>query len=151
VTLTATAAQGFEFAGWSGGGCSATGPCHVSMYVNQTVTASFARIPPPPAPPAQPPSPPEPLPLPDTRIVGAKIEKPRSKATFRFEGTNETRSFQCKLVRPAVKGHKPKAKFVACSKKTVFKHLAPGRYTLQVRALNAAGADPTPAKRRFTI
>lgn len=144
VTLTATAAEGFEFAGWSGGGCSGTGPCRVSMYVNQTVTASFVRLPPPS-------SSPKPPPLPDTRIVGAKIEKPKGKATFRFEGTNETRSFQCKLIRPAVKGHQAKARFVACSKKTVFKHLAPGRYTLKVRALNATGADPTPAKRRFTI
>ncbi|MGN6274802.1 MAG: outer membrane protein assembly factor BamB family protein [Solirubrobacterales bacterium] len=153
VTLTATPAEGFEFAGWSGGGCSGTGPCQVSMYVNRTVTASFIR-PPAPGPGTPPPNPsprPGQLPLPDTRIVGAKIDKEKGKATFRFEGTAETRSFQCKLIRPAVNGHRAKPRFVACASKTVFKHLAPGRYTLQVRALNATGADPTPAKRRFAI
>src|SRR5262249_4991527 len=31
VTLTATAASGSTFAGWSGAGCSGTGPCTVSM------------------------------------------------------------------------------------------------------------------------
>lgn len=156
VTLTATAAEGFEFAGWSGGGCSGTGPCQVSMYVDQTVTASFVR-PPPPGPETSssgstsPPSGSPPLPLPETRIVSVKIDKANGRATFRFEGTAEARSFQCKLVRPAGKRHRAKPKYSACSKKTVFKHLAPGRYTLQVRALNAAGVDPTPAKRRFTI
>ena len=121
------------------------------MYLNQTVTATFVR--PSPAAPETPPSssPKQPLPLPGTRIAKAKIEKPKGKATFRFEGTDETRSFQCKLIRPPAKGHQAKARFVACSKKTVFKHLAPGPYTLQVRALNAVGADPTPAKRHFTI
>jgi hypothetical protein len=120
------------------------------MYLNQTVTASFVHLPPAPEP-LPPVAPKPPLPLPDTRIVAAKIEKPKGKATFRFEGTDETRSFQCKLIRPAVNGHQAKAKFAACKKKTVFKHVAPGRYTLQVRALNATGSDPTPAKRRFTV
>jgi outer membrane protein assembly factor BamB len=157
VTLTAIAAPGFEFAGWSGGGCSGTGACQVSMYVNQNVTASFVRPPEPgPETPASGPSTPttqQPLPvgLPDTRIVAGKIDKAHGKATFRFEGTAETRSFQCKLVRPAVKGHRAKPKFVSCAKKTVFKHLKPGRYSLQVRALNAAGADPSPVKRSFRI
>lgn len=156
VTLTATPAAGFEFAGWSGGECSGTGPCQLSMYVNQTVTASFVRPPTPgpettsSSPPPPPPSPSQ-LPLPDTRIVAARIEKAKGKATFRFKGTAETRSFQCKLIRPAAKGHHAKPGFVACSKKTVFRHLASGRYTLKVRAVNAAGADPTPAKRRFAI
>jgi len=153
VTLTATAAEGFEFAGWSGGGCSGTGPCQLNMYIDRTVTASFVR---PPTPGPETPAsnsapPPAQRQLPDTRILAAKIDKGKGKATFRFEGTAEARSFQCKLIRPAVKGHRAKPRFVACAKKTVFKHLAPGRYTLQVRALNAAGADPTPAKRRFTI
>ena len=29
--------------------------------------------------------------------------------------------------------------------------LKPGKYTFEVRAFNAAGADPTPAKKSFTI
>ncbi|MFI5007067.1 MAG: FG-GAP repeat domain-containing protein, partial [Solirubrobacterales bacterium] len=41
VTLTASAAGGSTFSGWSGGGCSGTGTCSVSMNAATTVTASF--------------------------------------------------------------------------------------------------------------
>jgi len=41
VTLTAAAASGSTFAGWSGGGCSGTGNCVVTMNANQSVTATF--------------------------------------------------------------------------------------------------------------
>jgi hypothetical protein len=49
VVLTATAASGSTFAGWTGGGCSGTGTCTVSD--ESTVTATFNTIPPPPPPP----------------------------------------------------------------------------------------------------
>jgi hypothetical protein len=54
VTLTATPAAGSRFTGWSGGGCSGTGACTVSMSADQAVTATFTLIPkqPPPPPPA---------------------------------------------------------------------------------------------------
>jgi len=41
VTLTATAANGSTFAGWSGAGCTGTGGCSVTMSAAQTVTATF--------------------------------------------------------------------------------------------------------------
>jgi hypothetical protein len=41
VTLTATAADGSVFTGWSGGGCSETGTCVVTMSSNQAVTGTF--------------------------------------------------------------------------------------------------------------
>lgn len=41
VTLTATPVGGALFTGWSGGDCSGTGNCIVSMTDNITVTASF--------------------------------------------------------------------------------------------------------------
>ena len=44
VTLTATPASGSVFGGWSGGGCSGTGPCTVTMSSDQTVTATFVPI-----------------------------------------------------------------------------------------------------------
>jgi hypothetical protein len=47
VTLTATAASGSVFAGWSGGGCSGTGPCAVTLTATTTVTATFNPAPPP--------------------------------------------------------------------------------------------------------
>jgi uncharacterized repeat protein (TIGR02543 family) len=45
VTLTASAAAGSTFTGWSGGGCSGTAPCTVTMTGNTTVTAGFTLIP----------------------------------------------------------------------------------------------------------
>jgi hypothetical protein len=45
VTLTASASVGSsQFAGWSGGGCSGTGPCTVTVDASQTVTATFSRV-----------------------------------------------------------------------------------------------------------
>jgi Divergent InlB B-repeat domain len=41
VTLTAAAGTGYTFAGWSGGGCSGTGNCAVTMSSDQTVSAEF--------------------------------------------------------------------------------------------------------------
>jgi outer membrane protein assembly factor BamB len=41
VTLTASADASSTFAGWSGGGCSGTGTCQVTMSAAQGVTATF--------------------------------------------------------------------------------------------------------------
>jgi uncharacterized repeat protein (TIGR01451 family) len=41
VALTALPSDGSTFAGWSGGGCTGTGGCSVTMTVAQTVTATF--------------------------------------------------------------------------------------------------------------
>jgi uncharacterized repeat protein (TIGR02543 family) len=41
VMLTATPTGGSIFLGWSGAGCTGTGPCTVTMTSGQTVTASF--------------------------------------------------------------------------------------------------------------
>lgn len=42
VTLNAVPKSGYTFAGWSGGGCSGTGTCTVSMASAQVVTANYA-------------------------------------------------------------------------------------------------------------
>jgi hypothetical protein len=41
VTLTATPAVGSQFAGWSGGGCSGTGTCTVTLTAQTAVSAEF--------------------------------------------------------------------------------------------------------------
>ncbi len=41
LTLSATAAFGSSFSGWSGAGCSGTGTCNLTITSDQTVTATF--------------------------------------------------------------------------------------------------------------
>jgi WSC domain-containing protein/List-Bact-rpt repeat protein len=43
VTLTATPGSGYVFSGWSGGGCSGTGSCSISLTQATTVYASFTQ------------------------------------------------------------------------------------------------------------
>lgn len=45
VTLSASAAAGSVFAGWSGGECSGAGTCTLSAIAEQTVTATFDALP----------------------------------------------------------------------------------------------------------
>jgi len=45
VTLTATPATGSALAGWSGGGCSGSGTCIVTLSSDSAVTASFTLVP----------------------------------------------------------------------------------------------------------
>ncbi|TQV87083.1 InlB B-repeat-containing protein [Aliikangiella coralliicola] len=42
VTLTATPAQGYEFNGWTGDGCSGKDPCALTMNSDKMVTATFS-------------------------------------------------------------------------------------------------------------
>jgi hypothetical protein len=44
VTLTASAASGSRFTGWSGGGCSGTGTCSVTVNGAVAVTATFGPV-----------------------------------------------------------------------------------------------------------
>jgi hypothetical protein len=214
VTLNATPSNHFEFTGWSGGACSGTGPCQLSMYSDVSVTASFARITHSvtvaksgTGAGAVTSSPAgiacgticsarfeaggdvtleanlsnsavswsgctsvaanicritdleadrqvtaSFVGLPKTSLTRAKIDRSRRYATFRFRGAGADGGFQCRLVRPRVKHHKrTPSGFSKCTSPKAFRHLSHGHYVFEVRAINAAGPDPTPAKRRFRI
>lgn len=84
---------------------------------------------------------------PDTKITKAKINPRRRAATFRFKAIGGASGFQCALARR----HQRKPKFRKCRSPKSYRHLRAGRYTFSVRAVGSAGADPTPAKRKFKI
>lgn len=44
VRLTAVAGSGDVFTGWSGGGCTGTGPCDLTLTADTTVTATFTDL-----------------------------------------------------------------------------------------------------------
>jgi CSLREA domain-containing protein len=136
VTLTATADPGSSFAGWSGGGCSGTGPCTFTASADTTVIAAFKDTPATGAP--------------NTKIGKAKIDSDAGTAKFTFGTTAKARAgsgFQCALVS---KKHK-KPKFKDCTSPKKYKHLKPGKYKFEVRAFDDAGTDSTPAKKKFKI
>lgn len=211
VTLAATPARHYRFTGWSGGGCSGTGSCQVTLYSDTEAVAHFApvshtlTVSKTGAGSGRVVSTPTGiscearcqaafgagssitlealtdksavtwggctnvsgklctvadieadreviasfLPTPKTSIKRAKIDRKRRRATFRFAGNEATTGFQCKLVKP---GKKPaRVRFSGCRGRRTYKHLARGRYTFEVRAINAAGPDPTPVSRPFRI
>jgi hypothetical protein len=81
--------------------------------------------------------------LPDTSL-NAKIRKRKRKrkATFTFGSPVAGASFMCKL---------DKRPFSPCASPITFRHLRIGRHTFMVKAVNAAGADPSPATFSFKL
>jgi hypothetical protein len=139
VTLTASPASGSTFAGWSGGGCSGTGACTVTVSAATTVTASFTKS---GSSGAAKPS--------HTKITKAKIKAKKHTASFSFAASGAT-GYQCALIAPAKKRHKPRApRFSSCHSPKSYAKLKAGKYTFEVRGVNATGADPKLAKKTFT-
>jgi uncharacterized repeat protein (TIGR02543 family) len=164
VTLTAHPNEGYAFSGWSGG-CTGTGACQVTMDRDLSVTANFTAAPPPSggggdaggggsaaangsAGPGAAPPPPALLARPTgTKIVAAKILSRKGTARFTFKATGAT-GFECRLLKP---GQRKKPAFARCASPKSYKRLARGSYVFEARGTNAAGKDPTPAKKRFKI
>ena len=134
VTLLAHPAAGSTFAGWSGA-CSATTLCTLTLSSSLSVTAVFNRIP-----------------LPGTKITSAKTSSKHGTATFKFIAIGQASGFQCALVKAPKRHHDaPKPSFASCRSPKRYTRLQLASYTFLVRAFNAAGADPTPARKKFTI
>jgi hypothetical protein len=92
---------------------------------------------------------------PQTRISAASLHPASGIATFRFRGVGGAERFECRLLRTArgtagVAAAR-KSAFRRCASPKTYRNLAPGYYRFEVRAVNAAGVDPTPAKRRFRL
>ncbi len=90
--------------------------------------------------------------LPGTKITKTKINAKKRMATFSFTGIGTTTAFQCELIASSKKRHHKRTNaFATCQSPKGYKHLAPGRYTFAVRALDGSESDPTPAKNAFKI
>ncbi|HET7443049.1 MAG TPA: hypothetical protein VFJ57_00165 [Solirubrobacterales bacterium] len=86
LTLAATANASSTFAGWSGGGCSGTGNCVITLNANTILTATFGVIPPPPPAAGSGSSPapaPVPQPTPTPKPKPLKCKKGSKKKTVK--------------------------------------------------------------------
>jgi len=100
----------------------------------------------PVAPPCAPPLPP------NTKITKTKINLKKKRVSFSFQATGTATGFECELISPRRKHHKnPRAAFSTCRSPKTYKHLQHGKYKFEVRALNSAGADPTPATKNVKV
>jgi hypothetical protein len=93
----------------------------------------------PPQPPREPP---------DTKITKAKVSSAKRRATFRFLAVGEGGAFQCEL---KARRHPGQARFSSCISPKTYRHLKPGRYAFEVRAVGTGGVDPSPATRSIAI
>lgn len=129
VTLTAHAAGGSAFAGWSGA-CTGTGACNVTMSAARSVTASFKRKPPSTTLTSHP-----------AKTVTLKPGRSRRRVTFGFAATGASTGFRCKL---------DKNDFAPCESPRSYR-LKRGEHTFAVRAVGPGGVDPTPAMFAFRV
>jgi hypothetical protein len=131
VTLKAKAGPTSTFSGWSAGGCSGTGACHVTLTADTSVTAAFGHDRTRP------------------KVTSLRIKANHRKRTARakFRGTDPVHGskglrFRCKLDRK---------RFASCRSPKLYKHLRIGKHVLQVKAIDKAGNVSKPVKRRFRV
>ena len=100
------------------------------------------------------PGPPTPTgtPRPWTKLKAVSLHRAAGRATFHF-ASEAGAKFECRLRRISGRGvhSPPPVPFRPCASPRTYGHLAHGRYRFQVRAVNAAGPDRSPAGRRFTL
>jgi uncharacterized repeat protein (TIGR02543 family) len=127
VELTAEAAPGWEFSGWSGDLSGDANPETITMDDDKTVTAHFVDVTPP-----------------DTMITAHPDDPSLSAdATFSFNSTEPGSTFECQLDGGG---------FTACTSPHTYTGLDYGDHTFEVRAIDGAGnPDPSPASFSWTI
>ncbi|CAB4345564.1 unannotated protein [freshwater metagenome] len=147
VTLTAHAATGSVFSGWSGAGCSGIESCVVTMSEARSVTAGFSAVavdppvdtPVPPIPTVRPARPsPAWSSVKRSKVVTATIH-PAAGVSYSIVGKRGSKAKRGSCKKVTVK----RAKLVSC-KVT----LASGSWTVVVTPIKAA-ASGAPATKRF--
>ncbi len=136
VRLTASAGSGSKFGGWSGGGCSGTGRCQVTLTAATSVTASFTKN-----------KKKKDTTKPKVASVKIEVNHGAKSAKVTFHGTDPGNGskglrFKCKLDGKSFKGcHSPKT----------YNHLSHGKHTVQVKATDKAGNVSKTVKKKFTV
>ncbi|HEX4324122.1 MAG TPA: hypothetical protein VHZ77_05750, partial [Gaiellaceae bacterium] len=133
VTLTAHAGSKSTFGGWSGGGCSGTGACHVTLNAATSVTATFNTK--------------KDKTKPKVTSVKVKVNHAKRTAKVTFHGTDPGNGskglrFKCKL---------DKKSFKSCKSPKLYKHLRHGKHTVQVKAIDKAGNVSKAVKKKFKV
>jgi hypothetical protein len=90
-------------------------------------------------------------------VIGARITKTRvsghgSSVRFEFKGFGTVSGFECRLQKTSSKRRgKRRARFSQCRSPKAYRHLKPGRYRFEVRAVSASGILSVPAVKKVTI
>lgn len=127
ANLTATPNSGYSLIAW-GGYCSGTGACSIPMDYNQSVSATFADVTPPPPPTITSPS------------EGATSTS--GSQAVSFSGSSDTVSFLCKVDNGASTG---------CSSGWSTGALSTGQHTVYVYAKDAGDNLSNAASRGFRV
>ena len=135
VTLSATPATGSTFTGWSGGGCSGTSTCQVTLTASTSLTATFTK------------KKKRDTTKPKVTSVKVKVNHGKRTAKVTFHGTDPGHGskglrFRCKL---------DKKSFKSCKSPKLYKHLSHGKHTVQVKAIDKAGNVSKTVKKKFRV
>lgn len=141
--ITTTGSLVGKFAGIPNGatiplGCASRNPPRVRIsYTAQSVTGTVLAAGAGNRLPARP------------KITRTQISSKHHEASFRFKAIGAASGFQCALLKRK-KRPQPRPSFSSCHPPKTYKHLSPGMYAFEVRAVNAA-RHGKPATKTFTI
>ena len=130
VTLAAHAGSKSKFGGWSGGGCSGTGTCHLTLNAPTSVKATFRD-----------------KTKPKVTKARVKVNHAKGTALVTFHGTDPGNGskglrFRCKLDQKS---------FTTCRSPKLYKHLRHGKHMVQVKSIDKAGNVSKAVTKKFRI